>query len=210
MSELSDLINGKYKEYVASQVGRNKAKSAPDFNRYQYIAEACGVAKNLHNNYDVGIALATDGLFLGYIAQQFGFPVLNTKMGRRLNGAIWQPIDQIDEGSIKDKRVIVFDNDVVTGRTLKRAERELNGLNPEYLDLLLVYGHTEVSLEKYMKWEKMLGEETEVLGRDAFGDYILDTRGNIPKGFRQVKSLEKDFEPDYEALREFEDKMRGK
>ena len=208
MSELSELVNGRYKEYVASQVGRDNAKSAPDFERYRYIAEACGVAKNLHNDYDLGVALATDGLFMSYIAQHFGFPVLNVKLGRRFNGAISQPIDKFGEAEIKDKRVVVFDNDVVTGRTLKRAEREINKLHPQYADLLLVYGHTEVNPENYAKWSKYFSEDVQILGRDPWRDYILDTMCMIPEGFRQVRSLEKDFKPDYEALREFEAKIR--
>jgi hypothetical protein len=54
----------------------------------------------------------------------------------------------------KNKKVIVFDNDVVTGRTLRRVEKELNEYSPKYLDLLLIYEFTYLHVSHYKQWKK--------------------------------------------------------
>lgn len=208
MAELMNELNERYETYIASQVSKAKAKTAPSFSRFHYLNEACGIAQKLHKDYDLGIALATDGLWLGYIAKQFDFPTLNVKMGRRFNGAIWNPIDEVCRETIEGKKIVVFDNDIVTGRTIKRAAREIKKLNPEYADLLLVYGHTEVSPYNYHKWKRFMSDNCRVLGNDVFGNYHLDSLCQIPRGekvFRNVRSLEKDFEEDLEARKTFEE-----
>jgi len=233
---------------VAERVSKKKADDTA-FSRFQHYSEACGVASNLHKNYDVGVALATDGLWLGYIARAFDFPVIDVKLGRKGNGATWQPIDDIAEEDLNDKRVIVFDNDALTGRTLRRAGREIQLYNPEVMDLLLVYEKTPITSRMYMNGNvpKGLPSPIEIYQRiwqendsDNFVqdwqavadgvqiDYLkygmysesftlrpedwitmLNTRTNVPSSFGKIKTLEKDFQPDYEAVKRFEAKVRG-
>ncbi|MBI3623001.1 hypothetical protein HY212_02890 [Candidatus Pacearchaeota archaeon] len=150
MVEWTRRVDEGYREYLIPLVGVRKAEEAscvPSENRY--VMEACSAMVALKDEYDVGVALATDGLFLSYIAQQFGFPTLNVRLKRRLNGASWQPIDRVDEESAGGKRVIVFDNDALTGRTLRRASRELSVLSPSKMDLLLIYEQTPITTNMY-------------------------------------------------------------
>lgn len=254
-------MNRKYKEYLALQLGEGKAKSASAFEDYNYIAEACGAAKKLKENYDIGIALATDGLFMGYIARQFGFPVLDVKLGRRGNGATWNPMEPISKKRIKDKKVIVFDNDALTGRTLRRAATEIGAYSPQAIDLLLTYEETPIYTEKYIggkiprglpspaeitqkNWAKhgldrivegwesvekgiprgwLSGEkgininyrQSDVYSTSLFIPYtkiltLWNTRINVPSTYRKVQTLQKNFKPDYEAMKFFKRKIMEK
>lgn len=248
MSEMMEILDREYQKYVAERVGEKKANDTA-FSRFNHYSEACGVASNLHKNYDVGVALATDGLWLGYIASTFGFPVIDVKLGRRGNGATWQPIDEIAEEDLRDKRVIVFDNDALTGRTLRSAAREIESFSPSLMDLLLVYEKTPITSRMYMNGRVPQGlpSPTEIYesiwsenGSDniiqgwqpneeglridylKYGRYsesftlrptdwitMLNTRTNVPESFGKIKTLEKDFQPDYEAVKRFEAKVRG-
>ena len=147
-------------------------------------------------------------MWLGYIFSLFGtFPILTAWTKRVGYGANWRPLyplDSIDD--LSNKKVLVFENDVVTGRTLKRAMRELQALNPQSIDLLLSYGHTEVSRSNYDKWKHYFKEEVRVLGH-SYGDICLDTNCQIPEGFHRVKSLEKDFNSSRDALHFLEDNL---
>lgn len=206
--EKTKYLNQHYKEYVLSKVGNTKSKHASDFCDYDYYYRACKAISNLGNNYDLGIALATGGLFFSYIAEQFEFPTMIVKMSRHSKGATWQPVDDITRDAINDKRIVVFENDVVTGRTLRRAIKEINFLNPLFVDLLLVYEGTLVSHENYEKWEKFLSEEVTIVETLCIPcNLYLDTMCQIPKGFRKVMTLEDDFEDDLDAVKDFEQKI---
>lgn len=149
MSKMKDILDREYKKYVASIVGEKKAEKASEFHVFGHHQHACGAAKDLHEDYDLGIALTTEGLWLGYIAQNFGFPVLNVRLNRRGRGATWQPLDNLDEANLEDKRIIVFDNDALTGRTLSRTAKELGKFNPKVMDLLLVYERSPLTPNLY-------------------------------------------------------------
>ena len=144
-------MNGIYKKYMASKVGMAKAEESSDFDIYDYFSKACGVAKNLHRDYDLGLALATNGLWMGYIAEKFEFPVLSVKLGRKGSGATWKPLDEINQRSVKGKKIIVFDNDALTGRTLRRTVKEMNKCSPKSMDLLLFYERTPLTARMYKR-----------------------------------------------------------
>lgn len=193
--ELVDLRNGLvtgYERYVSSKVGDKAAQGADGFTRFGYLQNACNAARKLAKQYDCGITLARGGLWLGYIFELLeGFDVYTVTMKRQGFGALWMPTEKF---SLKGKRVIVFDNDVVTGRTLRKAVRELKKMGPATIDLLLVYGHTELSPLNYDKWKRFLKPEHEVLGENL-GDICVDTMCQIPSDFGRVMSLEKTFLP---------------
>ena len=127
--------------------------------------------------------------------------------------ATWKPIDEITHEQIEGRKIVVFENDVVTGRTLTRAIKEINKLNPDYADLLLVTRYTDVDIRQYQELKDRGFIGKGVIDRSGFKDLyygvcVLDTTCQIPKGFRNVRSLKQDFEPDYESLKEFEQKFR--
>ena len=145
---VADLEKG-YREYVASKLGKDRQPC-----NFLYVNEACKAAQAIAGDYDLGIELATDGLAPGYVFHMHGFPTKAVKLGRRGRGAIWQPIDDINEEDIQGKRLLLFDNDVVTGRTLNRVVRELGKNLPKYMDLLLMHEITLLSVDAYKRWSK--------------------------------------------------------
>lgn len=126
-----------FRRYVALKLGSNNRIPC-----FYDVERACNAAQRLAVDYDLGIGLATSGLSLEFIFGLHGLPTKTIKLERRGRGAIWQPIDSLTDESIQDKRLILFDNDAITGRTLRRAVRELSRLAPRYIDLLLVYKST--------------------------------------------------------------------
>lgn len=119
-----------------------------------YVDESFAAAQILMPQYDLGIALAVDGLTPAYFFDLHGFPVKAVRTHRRGNGAIWSPIDSLSQEDIENKRVLLFDNDVVTGRTIRKAGNELHKFSPRYLDLLLMHEMTFVSARHYKSWRK--------------------------------------------------------
>lgn len=163
MSELIDVLDREFKKYVAEKIGETKAQQIA-FSVYANFSDgrngfsrACGAASRLHEDYDLGIALATDGLWLGYIAEAFGFPVKSVRMKRMGRGAIWEPIDKLYKKDLKGKRVVVFDNDCITGKSLRRAVREIESYSPSFIDLLLIHERTPITAKMYMSGKVPVG-----------------------------------------------------
>lgn len=166
-----------------------------------------GVAKELHKDYDLGIALARGGTDFGYVAQKFGFPVLNVKMDRMEDSydATWKPIDKITEEKINSKRVVVFEDDVTSGRTLTRVIKEIKELNPSFMDLLLNTRHANIPPEEYSNYKQMGWIKEDLKNVSSAEDCvyhatIYDTSPLIPIGFRRIISWE-DFKWDAESFR---------
>lgn len=193
LRELRDRLVGGYAKYLFNKLGAQKAKKTDGFSEYGYLSEACAAAQQLAAQYDCGLALASGGMYLGFIFELLTtLPVFTVEMKRRGEGAVWNPIDAFD---VRDKRVLVFENDVVTGRTLRRAIREILLLKPAQVDLLLVYGHTEVRPLLFQRWSRYLTPDCKVLPPNGTRNICLDTMCQIPRGFGKVMSLEKTFQP---------------
>lgn len=91
---------------------------------------------NLARNYDLGIGIARGGLWSTYIFNLFDLEthvVDSHKIGK---SASFKWISG-DPDAVKGKKVIVFDKDICSGRTLRRVGRELAELHPESLDLFM-------------------------------------------------------------------------
>mgnify|MGYP001564541912 CR=1 FL=1 len=143
--------------------------------------------KEAAREYDVGVAIANDGVLQGYLAETFGLRTFNVKMSRFGKGATWVPLDKIEKQDINGKKVIVFDVDVVTGRTLKRAARELCAFNPTGLDLLLTRQEVTLSKEEYQDWRRVFTKKPVLEER---GDsYVLDCKTMVPSEFQKVKTI---------------------
>ncbi len=137
-------------KYITSKAGEG-ASFSPPIN----VSEAHVAAQRLSGEYDLGIELANDGLTLGYIFHLHGFPTKAVKLGRKGRGAVWQPLEDLKERDIKDKRLLLMDIDVVTGRTLKRAVHELGKYSPQLMDLLLVHENTILNVKTYKNWRRI-------------------------------------------------------
>lgn len=211
--ELKEQIKEDYKQFLISKVGEKRTEDATPL----YIkkdardtAQACGAVKEMIQNYDIGIAIATGGLYLGYIAQNFGLPVLSVQMERRGDhGSIWQPIDTINEKHVKGKRILVLENDSMTGRTLSRALKEINAFNPYETGLLLEKKCTPIGISEYerLKEKGIIRKDLELRTtmRDLhFNVELVNTLPQIPEGFSPILAVGEYFEPNFKALSEFE------
>lgn len=155
-----------YKAYVESKLGAGAR--VPIMPSWDNAHRAAGILKP---DYDIGLALAADGLGLGFAFERTGLPVRVVKLGRRGNGARWEPIDKICEEELKGKKVLLFDNDAVTGRTLRRTVRELSVFSPGYVDLLLNYKCTPVTVKNFKKWRVQFN--LDIIDSFAEGTRIL-------------------------------------
>lgn len=180
------LSVAEFKKYVASKLNNSTALWM------DYEEQACRAAQTLKTQYDLGIALATDGLWLGYVFHAHGVPTKAVKLRRMGGGATWQPIDNITPQEVEGKRILLFDNDVVTGRTIKRAVKELNRFSPEYIDLLLVYELTCLSIRAYHKWKEKWNLERGIYDLSQKNIWIK-TRDRVPQGIRKVRTLQDNF-----------------
>jgi len=233
-------LNNGYQKYVAAKLGLPQSDDC--LSGILKFGEAAAAAQILANEYDLGIELARDGLLLGYIFNLHGLPTKAVKLGRRGRGATWRPLEDIMPEDLKNKKLIVFDNDAVTGRTLRRTVKELSKFAPAYMDLFLVMNYTPVSPKKYEDWRKRgyLPSALELFKKDlpnldiidcqfagdvyrityceknGYGckrvserDLIgLDTRTNVPPGFRKIMTLD-DFEKSYGSLLKLEEILKS-
>jgi len=112
---------------------------------------AINAADYISGQYDLGIEIVSDGLWLGYMCNLFGLPTKAVRMQRRGRGASWQTLEKIAEKDVRNKRLVLFDLDAVTGRTIKRAVRELKEFSPERIDALFMRDCTLLSPKRYQK-----------------------------------------------------------
>jgi len=91
-------------------------------------------ASVLAGDYDLGVVVAYGGLSGGYALEVMGLPVKVIEAKRKGKGASfdWR---NVDPRVIEGKDVLVVENDVMTGRTLRRVARELGRANPKSIDL---------------------------------------------------------------------------
>jgi len=105
------------------------------------LYEVLNAANELAPDHDIGIALAKGGLFSGYIFSLFDLPVIVAEAHRKGRGATFKWHDSPEQ--LKDKKILVFDKDVIKGRTLGRAIKEIKKYSPKEVDLFLNYNPVE-------------------------------------------------------------------
>ncbi|MEK6936972.1 MAG: phosphoribosyltransferase [Nanoarchaeota archaeon] len=218
----------KYLDYLVSKVGEDRAKSLfeTSFHTLDGVllyGKLNSAAKTLSPEYDIGVVIAGKGLILGYQFHQNGFPLRVVDQKRIGKGATWNPIDKLKEEEFKDKRVLLIENDIVTGRTTRRAVRELSEYQPKFIDLLLAFEKIPVHAKDYQHLHKLgivpdirelfpkldikdirftkKGIEINYLDlrkKPCFIDNntfitVLNTRDRVPKVIRKTFTLEKHF-----------------
>ena len=96
--------------------------------------------KDLLKKYDYGLAIARGGLFSGYCFQEMGLPVKAVESQRTEEGASWNEIESLDEFS--GKRILIFDQDVIHGKTIHRTFKELSRFSPSKLGIFINFPET--------------------------------------------------------------------
>ncbi len=149
------------------------------------------VASALAGKYDLGIGVAKGGLYLTFIFESFGLETKIVQCHRRGRGAIFSWEEEPKNAELEGKKLIVLENDVITGRTTRRVIRELRKYNPAQVDLALVHNPTSTEPKK---------------GKPLFGTFLPA----VPSGYDQVY-FPKDFNYDSfeEAVNTLEQRLRG-
>lgn len=159
---LSDKILGKFQEkvfeYMTKKIGYKQTNIF--ITSKDAVDRACYHAKGLIKSYDIGVELAVDGMGLGYIFGLYGLPIKTVKLSRKDESADFEPIDTILKREIKGKSVLMLELGVSTGRTLKRAVKEIMAFSPKNLDVLLCTDAAYLTIEEYKKFKLLYPEIT--------------------------------------------------
>jgi len=187
-----------FRDYVESKIGKEKAENIQVSKDISLVEKIYDVAPTLITQYDVGIGIARGGLLPSYLFSLRGLPVKIVDMKRKLNGATWKEIEPIKEEQIRDKKLIIFDNDVVTGRTLKRAVKEINKFQPQKIGLFLLEYYTSINKTYRKRVERFFKGENMFKWKDGRYTYFFpDTSKRIPKEIWEVFAMDKDFGKDF-------------
>ncbi|MBL7110169.1 MAG: hypothetical protein ISS11_08030 [Candidatus Marinimicrobia bacterium] len=128
-------------------------KRSINYNRFiEYLERSIYAAKSLVDQYDIGIGVAKQGLWLSFIFNLFKmetYDVLIQRKGMKSGrGAI--PLDVLTRKLIQGKKVLLFENDIVTGETIKFLTKRIGHKDMKHIDLLLIFRNAYCS-ESYHK-----------------------------------------------------------
>ena len=237
---IEERLASGYHKYIVSRLGQKEALITNPFDQYalsRSISHAASAAEALSGNYDLGVEIARDGMPLGYIFHLYGLPIETVRMKRKPSGVTWRPLGNLNEENVRGKRLIIFDVDAVTGRTISKAFNELSRYSPRSVDLLLFYEEVDLRVKDYFKFKKYGIPEPEkkfsnfqvtdleetngqlmlthlitkltknTIKLEPYQCILINTRKSVPAGIRNVFTLERDFEEDKEALSRLEQKL---
>ena len=101
---------------------------------------------SIRGKYDLGVGIAQGGLYLAFLFELAGLPVMNVEMKRRGKGATWNPQADFDGQKLKGKKVLLLENDLDTGRTLRRASKEITNYHPQSISVCFMEGKEHCNL----------------------------------------------------------------
>ncbi len=112
------------------------------------IYQTANLAYNLalSSQFDIGVAIAKGGLELAYLFELFGMDVKIIEAHKRGLNVSFNWVTQIKPNDFNGKKVLVFDKDVVSGRTSRRVAQEIGRYNPSSISLCLY--HSPVGEER--------------------------------------------------------------
>lgn len=105
------------------------------------LPETIAAAHSLAGNYDVGIGIAKAGLFSACMFETFGLPVYIVESHRHALSATFRWVDKRPD--LKGKKVIVLENDVISGKTMRRVVGQLIHQRPECIDVYFNVGPSD-------------------------------------------------------------------
>lgn len=170
---------------------------ATNFNMFDgHLEMACNAAQSIGKDYDLGMGIAKKGLWLSYVFNLHGLPTYDVLVERHKEQRKRIPLSPLTRKLVKDKNILIFDNDIVTGNTVNTVSKDMVEAGAKRTDLLLVYQNTRLNRSFYNQVSssfqgkpKLIGEvddrENEIL--------VVNTECEIPKNISQYRSLEMDF-----------------
>ncbi len=184
-----------FRQYTAEILGFENRYQTANFNRYIGCLErACHAAETLSPHYDLGIGIAKKGIWLSYIFSLYGLStndILVVRTGDTIRFSM--PLTQLYKKDVLGKRVIIFDNDLVTGKTIERVAQGILDEGAQQTDLLLVYGNTRLSPVYFEQIKHDFRNKPKIVGKTSAGDIVINTKSEVPNVITYLFSLEKDF-----------------
>lgn len=197
LAPLFKQFEREFREYTAARLGPGSKHNAPNFNLYKgYLERACHAAQTLAGNYDLGIGIAKKGMWLSYIFSLYGLQASDFLVSR--TGDIERvgiPLAGLRSTDVPGKRVLIFDNDLVTGNTVRALSDKFRGAGASKTDLLLIYGNTRLKPEYFEEARPFMNGEIKIVGRTTEGEIVVNTENQISESIGESWSLEKDFNP---------------
>jgi len=160
------------------------------------VESALAAAEELIPQYDYGIGIAKKGLWLSFIFSMMGLETRDYVVIRNGPGSrIGAPMHTKDPGDFEGKRILIFENDAITGESLACIPRLLleARVKCQAIDVLLISRYAHVDEECYEAHKSRLAKG-QYLGQSETGKHVIDTFSQIPPKFiRNKMSLESDF-----------------
>ena len=191
-----------FRQYTAEILGFENRYQTANFNRYIGCLErACHAAETLSLQYDVGIGIAKKGIWLSYIFSLYGLSTHDILVFRTGDTTRFtMPLTPLYKKDVFGKRVIIFDNDLVTGKTIERVAQGMLDEGAQQTDLLLVYGNTRISPTYFGQIKHNFRNKPKVVGRTITEDIVINTKAEVPDSITCLFTLEKDFNPSRKHL----------
>lgn len=101
------------------------------------------LAHHISKNYDVGIGVAKGGLFLTYLTELFGLKTKISEYHRTEDESTFKWITKTSSEELRNKRIIILEDDVYTGVTSKVISNRIMEFKPKSLDLAICYSVVE-------------------------------------------------------------------
>lgn len=127
-----------------------EAKSHDSWFEY-YFGRAKERAEQLRDEYDLGFAITSHGLWLGYLFEKAGLPMHIAHVKRKGKGAQVKLDANLTEKDIENRRIILLDDAIETGRTLRAVTNKIGRYNPQAMDALVYSSFQVVSPERLEK-----------------------------------------------------------
>ncbi len=125
----------------------------PHIISFSNLCKHANMAHRIAGNYDIGIGIAKGGLFLTYLFDFFGLEtrVIEAHAHKEDEPKTFKWVDRIDNLKIKDKKVILFEDDIVSGRTAIYVAEKLREYEPEQLDLALIHDPNDIMGDQFQR-----------------------------------------------------------
>ena len=199
---LYEQFNHHFKEYVMSRAWeilavqgiRCPKVEAPDFNRFNgCLTKAWEAASELGRRYDLIIGIARKGLWLSFVFNLYGLEnVREVYLARENGGRKYCPISPIYKRDVEGKRILLLDNDALTGRSVKAIADHLKGVGARQVDALFIHDVCEpedvqpsdlkdrLFLRPFLDVPRLLGQRED-------GKLVIDFRSQL----RQVEAVDR-------------------
>ncbi len=156
------------------------------------LASACRAAKQLQGEYDFAIGIAKKGLWSSFVFSLMGIPTKDAVVVRDKEWRRMFPMDEITTSIVSGKKILLLDNDAVTGRTISTVLDELDGAGARQVDVLLIHRYSHLETAFFEQIKDSLAPEQHI-GKAKTGKQVIDTFSSLPAKIKRKMALETDF-----------------